>query len=100
MFTKKSKYRFSIDISQPSSQSHKSAGPRLHIHGRILFTCNGSIMDWQMSQQNWLLKFGHLEIDTIDDISKWDDYCDKYIHIHKKQPFTNVPSEALAKGKE
>lgn len=84
----KIKYRFDIDISEPKN-IQKSIGPRLHIHGRLLFPCSRSILDWQLMHAYSLSRIGILDIDTIEDISIWDKYCEKYKHITKLKTYKN-----------
>lgn len=71
-------YVMNIELSEPRGNLiHYSAGPRLHLHGTINLRTNKSVYNWLIVEINKLLKYGNLDIDTIDNLDIWYTYCTK-----------------------
>lgn len=87
-------YRYSIDISEPRENIRSTnIGPRIHLHGRILFPCMGSILEWQLKHIYSITRWANLDIDTVKDTKEWDAYCDKYNPITKLKPYSSFELE-------
>lgn len=54
-----------------------SPAGRLHAHGRISFNNMRTITLFYLNNINMLLDRAQVEIDTIEDEEKWDNYCTK-----------------------
>ena len=79
----KIQYKFNIELSEPKEIKPGTTGSRLHLHGRIMFTCNYSIMQFLLHVQYAWSRIAYVDIDTIEDIEIWDTYCTKQQHIFK-----------------
>lgn len=75
------RYHFSIEISETKEGNYKKLGPRLHLHGRIMFDKNLYIKHFLVDILPQWLRFSQIEIDTINDLWYWDNYCHKQQHI-------------------
>lgn len=72
------------DISEPREMINNK--PRIHFHGCILFIDNESISNYLLMVLPKLISFCYINIDTITDMSIWQDYCTKYDHITNITP--------------
>lgn len=80
-------YYFMIELSEPRSGS--KFGPRLHMHGVIMFRTSNTIKQFLMTYYYKLLRIGIIDLDTIDNINIWSKYIHKQRHIMKIKPLTN-----------
>lgn len=99
-------FRFSLDLSEPHQNLRiNSSPPRLHYHGRVLFSSKRSFLFFQLSWLPRMMENHLIDIDTISDIKKWDLYCDKCLHLFEDLsvsprydiPYTNKVIEELLK---
>lgn len=88
--TYKFKYRLYVDISEPKQVNHLSVGPRLHLHGIILFPCTKSVLNWSLYAQTRLGQWSSIDIDTVKDMEHWIGYCSKYKKYTKLKSFKNT----------
>lgn len=71
-------YEFYIEISEPRGMHIQGYnGPRLHLHGWLLFKTKSQLGSFLVNQYYMLLKISSVDIDTIDDEAKWLEYCQK-----------------------
>lgn len=71
-------YELYIEISEPRGfKTQGYSGPRLHIHGTIIFRKNKEILDFLLDKYYRLLRWTSVDIDTISDKTKWKEYCIK-----------------------
>lgn len=83
-------YALCLELSEPKSNSQCSKnGPRLHVHGIIRFTSTLSIKNFLLMGVYNITRYANYDIDTIDDMQIWYDYCHKQQHIMKEKEFTN-----------
>jgi hypothetical protein len=72
------KYRFIIEVSEPRGfHTQGYAGPRLHLHGHIMFRTPKEIGEFLMEGYRMILMIGSMDIDTIDDMATWEKYMNK-----------------------
>lgn len=75
-------YKFVIELSEPRNNKYGS-GPRYHVHGWILFKSTHSIFQFlDIVYYNWT-RLGHVDIDTVQDMTVWNNYMTKQSHIFK-----------------
>lgn len=82
-------YEFHAEISEPTlaSVATNKKGPRLHVHGTVIFTRRNGLRDFLMDTlPNWA-KTAMIDIDTIEDMNIWQEYCEKQKLFNKR--FTN-----------
>ena len=82
-------YEFHAEISEPRQAciaTHKK-GPRLHCHGTVIFTKRNGLRDFLTEILPKWAKYSMVDIDTIDDIEIWQEYCEKQKLFNKI--FTN-----------
>lgn len=83
-------YHFELELSEPRNIKTPSYnGPRLHLHGIICFNKNSSIKGFLLEQYYKITKSALLDIDTLDNIDVWYNYCTKQNHIMKEPPLSN-----------
>lgn len=83
-------YSLCLELSEPKSNSTASKnGPRLHVHGIIRFTSTLSIKNFLLMGMYNMTRYSNYDIDTIDNMQIWYDYCHKQQHIMKEKEFTN-----------
>ncbi len=71
-------YQMFIEISEPTGFHTKGySGPRLHLHGYILFPKKISLINFLLHHYYSLLRFTSLDIDTCGDEVTWFSYCTK-----------------------
>ncbi len=71
-------YLLYIEISEPRGMHTQGYnGPRLHMHGTIYFENRKQLGWWLVEGYYKLLRFAAVDIDTIEDLPKWDAYCRK-----------------------
>lgn len=71
-------YDFIIELSEPRGMKVQGyLGPRLHLHGVIKFKNNKQIYKWLMNDYYKLTRISSIDIDTINDLQKWSNYCMK-----------------------
>lgn len=75
--------KMTIEISEPFNLKKDSLGPRLHLHGTIEFGSRLAIQNFLLYEYYNLLKYNHVDIDTIEDPDYWQRYCKKQ-HILPK----------------
>lgn len=87
-------YKFRIELSEPRTNKFGS-GPRYHVHGWILFKSNHSI--WQFLDNTFYrwTRIGHVDIDSIEDLDKWEKYMSKQSHIFKVSPILSSDHDKL-----
>lgn len=79
-------YHFVIEISEPRSfQKQGYAGPRLHLHGVIIFKTSKQLHKFLMNDYYNLTRWTSIDIDTINDMTIWSQYCFKQKIIKKNQ---------------
>ncbi len=93
------RYLLHFDISEPLEMMVNKY-PRIHMHGCIKFLSNEAIRDWLMTITILLSKVAYVNIDTIEDISIWQEYCTKYDHITGVIPIQNKMAWGNKKNKE
>lgn len=70
--------KYWIEISEPRGMhTQGKSGPRLHIHGYFEFDSRKQIGHFLTHTFYALLRWTSVDIDTIDDLSKWESYCKK-----------------------
>jgi len=69
---------YSLNYCTIKVNSEFGAYGRWHFHGCIMLT---DVMKFYIYDLPKLRKHGALEIDTIEDPDKWEDYCDKEQHL-------------------
>lgn len=74
-----------MDISEPRKMNNNS--PRIHFHGCILFSKATALLTWLLDVSYRLSKIANIDIDTINDIDKWQRYCQKYDSITGIKPY-------------
>lgn len=74
-----------------------SRNGRLHFHGTILFGANKDILDFYLNRIRTFQMHYNLEIDTIDDVRVWDEYCKKSKHLIDKNVTTKTALEKRKK---
>jgi len=82
-------YQLFIEISEPNGfhiQGYN--GPRLHLHGYILFPKPKALALFLVHDYYNLLRFSSVDIDTIKDKSHWYKYCTKQ-HLLKNNKISN-----------
>lgn len=86
-------YQIHAEISEPrlNSVATNKKGPRLHCHGTVVFTRRNGIRDFLLDILPKWAKHSMIDIDTIDDIGIWQDYCEKQKLFNKV--FTNCRHE-------
>lgn len=82
------KYKMYIELSEPRG-TIRGDGPRLHAHGIMYFPDVYSVKKFLLYDLYLLTRIGILEIDTIDDMLRWQVYCRKHISILHFKPLTN-----------
>lgn len=78
-------YEFHAEISEPKLASvacHKK-GPRLHVHGTVIFTKRSGLRDFLIDLLPKWAKTNMVDIDTISNADIWQEYCEKQKLIHK-----------------
>lgn len=81
------------ELSEPKSKSKN--GPRLHNHGIIWFNTNRSVRTFLLQNYYSLTRLGIIDIDTIDSLKVWIDYCTKQQHIINKSPISNLSEDVI-----
>lgn len=81
-------YYFRIELSEPRDINN-TRGPRLHLHGVILFTSRKSVYNFLLECLPKLAKFTHVNIDTINDINQWEQYVEKQRDIVTVKPMAS-----------
>lgn len=78
-----------IEVSEPRG-FHKQgySGPRLHLHGYILFRNKKELANFLMDGYYRLTRWAGTDIDTIEDEKKWYSYCTKQ-RLFKKDRISN-----------
>ncbi len=75
---KEIEYEFFIELSEPKGfHTQGYSGPRLHLHGTILFPRKQSLTKFLLHHYYALLRFTSVDIDTITDTAVWYSYCTK-----------------------
>ena len=85
----KPSYRFHIEVSEPRGMKTQGYnGPRLHLHGKVMFK-NLKVLGWFLLIGYYkLLRFTSVDIDSIQSIDVWDKYCMKQ-HLIKNNMLSN-----------
>lgn len=79
------KYLLFTELSEPLTPNADSNGPRLHLHGFIFFEDNRSIKQFLMRYSYLMLaQLGTYELDTVNDIDYFLQYC------QKQQPYLKL----------
>lgn len=81
------RYILHLDISEPREINLNSS--RIHFHGCINFKNEIAIRDWLLMVLPKLASFCYINIDTIDDMKVWEEYCKKYDSITQIIPINN-----------
>lgn len=82
------KYKMYIEISEPRGVI-KGNGPRLHTHGILYLPTRKSVKNFLLEDIYKLTRIGIIEIDTIDDMMIWQQYCRKHFDILRFKPLSN-----------
>lgn len=86
-------YELIIEISEPHEfKTVPYQGPRLHMHGVILFKNISSLGYFLTTGYTKIIKWSSIDIDTIGDMDKWISYCKKQ-HIFKNNRLSNSTKE-------
>lgn len=88
------RYKFNIELSEPKNNKHGS-GPRYHVHGWILFRSTHSIFQFLDNTYYRWTRLGHVDIDSINDLSKWEKYMSKQAHIFRISPILSSAHDKL-----
>lgn len=79
------KYHLKLEFSEPRGMRTKDFfGPRLHFHGVIKFTNKEQLHDFLFKTYHLLCKYGTVDIDLVNDPSKWYEYIYKQKVIKDK----------------
>jgi len=79
-------YDVRIELSEPRNSSKSSSGPRLHVHGVLEFKDDKAIKYFLLYGFYMLSRESHLDMDSIDDLTKWKTYCLKQQKILREKP--------------
>lgn len=83
-------YSLCLELSEPKNNSKFSKnGPRLHVHGIIRFKATLSIKNFLLMGIYNITRYSNYDLDTIEDMQIWYNYCHKQQHIMKEKEFTN-----------
>lgn len=93
-------YKLWMDISEPRKVMEKALGPRIHWHGVIKFRHRRGILYWLLYGMNNIALESIIEIDSIDDMPYWLEYCQKYVTITKSAPLENSSSTSVEDGSD
>lgn len=88
-----------FEISEPRNTSYDKY-PRVHNHGMIKFRNELAIRKWLLILQDRLSVYGIVDIDSIDDMATWEEYCQKQQDIIKKPPLSNCLDLKTFKSKK
>ncbi len=71
-------YKLYIEVSEPNGfKTQGYSGPRLHLHGWIEFYKKKDLAQWLLRDSHLIYKWTSMDIDTIGDSVKWEQYCTK-----------------------
>lgn len=70
-------YYLFTEISEPKTINQGQIGPRLHLHGTIIFESKKQIQTFLLHSLYQLSRWCRIDIDTIDDIDHWTSYMTK-----------------------
>ncbi len=87
----KFKYDMYIEISEPLNQKmllKGTLGPRLHLHGVIMFRNNKELGEFLLHTIHQWLKYSNVYIHTIDHSDVWQGYYNKQ-KLYKKNRLSN-----------
>lgn len=73
-----------LDISEPREMINNT--PRIHFHGVLYFRTPSAIAEFLLIVCPKLRAIAYTQVDTIDDIKKWEAYCKKYDHVTQVSP--------------
>ncbi len=86
MISTKMEYELYIEISEPHGMKTQGyTGPRLHLHGYLLFRNGTELRQFLLSGYYKLLRFASVDIDTIADRQVWKTYCTKQHLFHNRR---------------
>lgn len=78
-FSNYASFRYNIEISEPHDTLKETTIPRIHAHGRFLLYDQHSVLQFLLFGLYNLTQLGVTEVDTIEDLDKWDTYCTKQL---------------------
>lgn len=88
-----------IEISEPHGfKTQGYDGPRLHLHGTILFEKTAQLGNFLTKHYPSMLKWACVDIDTIDDMDTWQSYCTKQriFKNNKISTYASMPPKTTA----
>lgn len=85
-------YIYVVELSEPRKIHQGNHGSRYHIHGRFLLPNRHKVHYFLDSGMYNLTRIGDVDIDTIDDLKCWDQYCNKNTKYSLSKPYYNVES--------
>lgn len=100
-------FLFYVELSEPrgnligsvskTTGSCNHQGSRLHIHGIFRLIGNNGVREFLLTYMYKWLQLGFTNIDTCDDMDKWERYCKKQQVIMRLKPWTNRKESLLKK---
>lgn len=93
-------FRYNVEISEPHNHLKETTIPRIHAHGRFLLYDQYSVLQFLLFGLYNLTQLGVTEVDTIDDLDKWDTYCEKQMEVTKFETVRSTHSEPPKRKKD
>ncbi len=88
-------WEFITELSEPRGMQlyAKAKGPRLHLHGVIIFTNKKEVRHFLLHEYYKITRWASIDIDTVEDLNTWTSYMMKQRTIMRigriTQPITN-----------
>lgn len=87
------KYDLTIELSEPHGKMFTQgySGPRLHLHGAIMFPDRKSLSKFLLNYHYKINKISSIDIDTINNKQTWTNYCKKQHILPADRHLFNSP---------